>query len=63
MAIYFAVAFFQQFRERPPALRAVSAPVLDTKMEIPGTVINIKPSHKNQGYFKQCCIIFTEPQK
>ncbi len=37
MPVYFAVAFFQRFREKPPAKRAVRTLVIDMLKEIPGT--------------------------
>ncbi len=49
----FCKHFFHIFQEKPPALRVVRALVIDTKMRIPGTGISIRPSHKNQGHFKQ----------
>jgi len=49
--VYFASIFFQKFREEPPAKRAVRAPGIDTKKQIPrfGSVLN--PSQKT-GPFK-----------
>ncbi len=46
MTVYFASTFFQIFREGPPAKRAVRAPGIDTKKEIPGIRISIKPVTK-----------------
>jgi hypothetical protein len=49
MAIYFAITSLQIFRKEPPALRAVSALVLDMKKEIPRVGISIKPTTKTRA--------------
>jgi len=42
-------------------MRAVRAPVLGTRKEIPEIGISIKPYHKNRGHFKQYYSISIEP--
>ncbi len=63
MVIHFTSTFFKNFRERPPALRAVRALVIDTRKEIPTIGISSKPCHKNRGHFKQYNGISTERPK
>ena len=49
MAFYSSNSFFPIFREGPPALRAVRAPVIDTHKEIPGIGVSIHPITKTRA--------------
>ncbi len=49
MAIYFKNTFFRKNSERPPALRAARAPVLDIRREVPRFESAVNPSTKTRA--------------